>query len=71
MRWAGHVARVRDSKGEYRVLVRRPEGKRQLGIPSRRWENNFKMDLQEVECGGVEWVDDAQNRERLPDLLMR
>ena len=65
------MARVGDSKGEYRVLVRRPEGKRQLGISSRRWENNFKMDLQEVGCGDVEWVDDAQNRERLPDLLMR
>jgi len=41
----------------YRVLVEKPEGKRQLGKPRRRWENNIKMDLQEVGCGGMDWIE--------------
>ena len=52
MRWAGHVARMGEMRGVYRVLVGKPEGKRQLGRPRRRWEDNIKMDLQEVGCGG-------------------
>jgi hypothetical protein len=48
MRWAGHVARVGERRGAYRVLLGKPEGKRQLGRPRRRWEDNIKMDLQEV-----------------------
>ena len=49
-RWAGHVGRM--GKGVHRVLVGKPERKRQLGRPMRRWEDNIKMDLQEVGCGG-------------------
>ena len=48
MRWAGHVARVGEERGVYRVLLGKPEGKRRLGRPSRRWVNNIRMDLQEV-----------------------
>jgi hypothetical protein len=46
MRWAGYVARMRETRGVYRVWVGKPEGKRQLGRPRRRWENNVKMDVQ-------------------------
>ena len=52
MRWAGHVARIGERRGVYRVLVGKPERKRALGRPRRRWEDNIKMDLQEVGCGG-------------------
>ena len=51
MRWAGHVARMGEGRGVHRVLVGKPEGKRPMGRPRRRWEDNIKMDLQEV--GGV------------------
>ena len=53
MRWAGHVARMGEWRGVYRVLVGKPEGKRPLGRPRRRWKDNIKMDLQEVGCGGM------------------
>ena len=48
----------------YRVLVGKPEGKRTLGRPRRRWEDNIKMDLQEVGCGAVDWIEVAQDRDR-------
>ena len=48
----------------YRVLVGKPEGKRPLGRPRRRWEDNIKMDLQEVVCGGMDWLELTQDRER-------
>jgi hypothetical protein len=51
MRWAGHVARMGEGRGMHRVLVGKPEWKRLLGRPRRRWEDNIKMDLQEVETG--------------------
>ena len=51
MRWAGHVARMEEGRGVQKVLVGKPEGKRALGIPRRRWEDNIKMDLQEVGRG--------------------
>jgi hypothetical protein len=51
MRWVGHVARKGEKRGVYSVLVGKPENKRPLGRPRRRWEGNIKMDLQEVECG--------------------
>jgi len=57
MRWAGHVARVGKKKGGYRVLMGKPEGKRPRGRPRRRWEDNIKMDLQEVGCGVMDWID--------------
>jgi hypothetical protein len=60
MRWAGHVTRTGDRKGAYRVLVGRPEGKRPLGRPSRRWEN-IKKHLQEVGWIGMDWIGLAQN----------
>ena len=52
MRWARYVARMGERRGVYRVLVGKPEGKRPLGRPRRRWEDNIKTDLQEVGCGG-------------------
>ena len=64
MRWVGHVARMGEGRGMNRVLVGKPEGKRPLGRPRRRWEDNIKMDLQEVggDCG--DWMELAQDRER-------
>ena len=64
MRWAGHVARMGEGKGVYRVLVWKPGGKRPLGRPRRRWEDNIKMDLQEVGCGGMDWIELAEDRDR-------
>jgi hypothetical protein len=64
MRWAGHVAHIRETRGVYRVLVEKPEGKRQLGRPRRRWEYNIKMDIQEVGCVGIDWIDLAKDMDR-------
>jgi len=64
MRWAGHVARMGAKRGVYRVLVRKPDGKRPLGRPRRRWEDNIKMGFQEVGCDGVDWIELAQDRDR-------
>jgi hypothetical protein len=61
MRWAGHVARMGEGRGAYRILVEKPEGRRPLGRPRSRWEDNIKMDLQEVEWGGMDWIDMAQD----------
>ena len=69
IRWAGHVARMGEKSGVYRVLVGEPEGKRPLGRPRRRWEYNIKMDLQEVGCGGMDWIDLAQDRDRWRALV--
>ena len=63
MRWAGHVARMDEERGVYRVLVGRPEGKRPLGRPRRRWVDNIRMDIQEVRCGYTDWIGLAQDRE--------
>jgi len=57
MRLAGHVARMGESRGVYRVMVGKPEGKRPLGRCRRRWEDNIKMGLQEVGCGGMDWIE--------------
>jgi len=64
MRWAGHVARRGERSGIYRVLVGKPEGKGSLGRPRCRWKDNIKMDLQEVGCGGVEWIELPPNNDR-------
>ena len=53
-----------ERRGVYSVLVGKPEGKSPFGRPRRRWENNIKMNLQEVECGGMDWIDLAQDRDR-------
>jgi len=65
MCWAEHVARMGERRGEYRVLLRKPEGKKQLGIPRRRWENNIKMDVQEVGCGGMDFSNLTLDMNRL------
>jgi hypothetical protein len=62
MRWARHVARMGEKKNAHRILVGKPEGKRPLGIPRRRWVNNIKMDLTEIGWGGMYWNDLAQDR---------
>ena len=64
----GHVVRMGDRRGVYRFLVRKPEGKRPLGRPWRRWED-IKMDLQEVGCGGMDWIELAQDRDRWRALV--
>jgi len=64
MRWVGHVARMGERRSLYRVLVGKPEGKRPIGRSKHRWEDNIKMDLQEVGCGGMEWIELAQDRDR-------
>jgi hypothetical protein len=56
MRWAGHVARMGKERNVYMVLVGKPEGKRPLEKPRRRWEDSIRMDLQEVGCKGVDWI---------------
>jgi hypothetical protein len=62
--WARHVAPMGEKRGIYRILVGKPEGKRPLGRPRRRWEDNIKIDLQEVGCGGMDWLELAQDRDR-------
>ena len=69
MRWAGHVARMGEGRAVHRVLVGRPEGKRPLGRPRRRWEDNIKMDLQEVEGSRGDWMELAQDRDRWRALV--
>jgi hypothetical protein len=64
MRWAGHVACMGEDGGVYRVLVRKPEGKRPLGRPRCRWEDNIKIDPQEVGGGRGDWLELAQDRDR-------
>jgi hypothetical protein len=56
MLWAGHVARMREKRNAYRILVGKPEGKRPLGRPGRRWEDNIRMDLREIGWGGMDWI---------------
>jgi hypothetical protein len=69
MRWAGHVARIGERRGAYMVLVEKPERKRPLGRPKYRWEDNMKMDLQEMGCGGMDWIELAQERDRWRALV--
>ena len=69
MRWARHVARMEEGRGVHKVLVGKPEGKRPLGRPRRRWEDNIKMDIQEVGRGCGDWMGLAQDRERWRALV--
>ena len=62
LRWAGHVARMEQSRNASRVLVGKPEEKRLLERPRRRWEEDIKMDLREVDCDPGEWIDLAEDR---------
>jgi len=69
MRRAEHVSRMGKKIGVHRVLVGTPEGKKQLGGPRRRWEDNIKMYLQKVGCGVMDWIEVAQNRDRWRALV--
>jgi hypothetical protein len=69
MRWAGHVARMGEGREVHRVLVGKPEGKRPLGRPRRSWEDNIKMDLQEVGGGFADWMEWAQDRDKWRALV--
>ena len=64
MRLAGHIARMGERRGVYRVLVDKSEGKRPLGILRRRWKDNIKMGLQELGSGGMDWIELAQDMDR-------
>jgi hypothetical protein len=70
MRWAGLVARMGEKRYAYRLLVGKPEGRRPLGRPRRRWLNNIRMDLVEVGCGDVDWIGLAQDRDRWRALVI-
>ena len=64
MRWVEHVTRMGERRGVYRVMVGKPEGKSLLRRPRRRWDDNMKMDLHKLGCGGMEWMELAQDRDR-------
>jgi hypothetical protein len=65
----GHVARIWEKRCVYRILVGKPEGKKPLGRPRRRWEDNIKMAFQEVGCEGMDWIDLTQDRNRWRALV--
>jgi hypothetical protein len=69
MRWAGHVARIREKRNAYGLLVGKPEGKRPLGRPRRRWVDNIKIDLGEIGWGGLGWIGLAQDRDKWRALV--
>ena len=69
MRWAGHVARMGEMGSVYRFLVGKPEVKRPLGRPRRRWEDNINMDFQEVGCRGMDLIELAQDMDRWRALV--
>ena len=69
MRWAGHLARMEEGRGVHKVLVGKPEGNRPLGRPRRRWEDNIKMDLEEVGRSCGQWMELAQDRDRWRALV--
>jgi hypothetical protein len=69
MRWAGHVARTWEERNGCRILVEKPEGKRPLGRPRRRWVDNIKIDLGDIGWDGVDWIDVAQDRDQWKALV--
>ena len=69
MGWSGHVAHMGEERGLHRVLMGKPEGKRPLGRPRRRWVDNIRMDLQELGCGYMDWIELAQDRDRWRTLV--
>jgi len=69
MRWAGHVVRMGEERGVYRVLLGKLEGMRPLERPRRRWVDNIRMGLQEVGCGYMDWIGLAQDRDRWRRLV--
>jgi hypothetical protein len=69
MRWAGHVARRLEKGNAYRILVGKPEGKRQLGRPRRKWLDNIKVDLREIGWDCMDWIDLAQDRDQWRALV--
>ena len=69
MKWAGHVVRIGEERGVYRVLVGKLEGRKPMGRPRCRWVDNIRMDLQEVGCGYMDWIGLAQDRDRRRTLV--
>jgi hypothetical protein len=69
MKWAGHVARVGEGRGVCRILVGKPEAKRPLGRLRRRWEDNIRVDLLEMGCAGMDWIELTQDRDRWRALV--
>jgi hypothetical protein len=69
MKWAGHVTRIGEKRNAYRILVRKPEVKRPLGRPRRRQVNNIKMDVTEIGWDGVDWIDQAQDKNQWRALV--
>ena len=62
LRWAGHVGRMEEGRSAFKILTGKPTGKRSLGRPRRRWEDNIRMDLEEISINVGNWVDSAQDR---------
>ena len=62
LRWASHVVRMEESRNAFKILTGKPTGKRPLGRPRRRWEDNIRMDLEEIGINAGNWVDSAQDR---------
>jgi hypothetical protein len=69
MRWPGHVARIGEKRNAYRILVRKPEGKKPLGRPRLTSVDNVKMALREIGWGGMDWIDLAQDRDQMRALV--
>jgi hypothetical protein len=69
MRWAGHLARIGETRNAYRILVGKPEGKIPQGRPRRRWVDNIKMDLGEIGWDGRDWIELAQDRDQWRALV--
>ena len=63
LRWAGHVARMEEGRSTFKILTGKPTGKRPLGRPKCRWEDNIRMDLEEIGINAGNWVDSAQDRD--------